>query len=313
MTNRFDFQGTQAKAPYFEGWYVKCSDVEQDFTLALIPGLAKFTTEECFVQYNLFYKGKTLSGKITFPIDDFDVVQEPYSILMPRFVLSEKGVKAHLKDEENDLLIGLDFGDILPLKQDMYAPSIMGPLEYIKVPCYHDVVSMRHQVTGTVVINGETLKINSGRGYLEKDRGSTFPSRYVWTQCNQFKEDDSSSLFLAVADIDFKVMNLTGAIAVYHDGVKEHRFATYLGTKTKVHVDDDQLGYTVTLKDRSKTLIAEVSLINSNELIAPMNDEMDYAIKETVKATVAVTFKEKGKPSSVLTSDHGAAEGVNWE
>ncbi len=313
MTNRFDFQGTTAKAPYFEGWYVKFTDTEQDFTLALIPGLAKFSTEECFVQYNLFYKGEKHSGKLTFPIERFEVVDEPYSILMPRFVLSEHGMKAHLKDDENDLLVDLNFGDFLRLKQDLYSPSIMGPFEYIKMPCSHDVVSMRHQVTGKVIINGETLKIDNGRGYIEKDRGSTFPSRYVWAQSNQFKENDKSSLFLSVADIDLKAVHFTGTIAVFHDGKKEHRFATYLGSKAKVRVDEDQMGYRVTLKDKSKTLIAEVSLLNGTDLIAPMNEGMDYSIKETVKATIAVTFKQKNEPSLILTSDNGAAEGVNWK
>lgn len=312
MMNRFDFQGIKAKAPYFEGWYVKTTDVDQDFTLALIPGMALFQDKECFVQYNLFHKGKTMSGKITFSADDFTVVPEPYSILMPGFVLSEKGVKAHLEDEENDLLVDLTFGEFLPLKQDVYSPSIMGPFEYIKMPCSHDVVSMRHRVSGTIVINGEKVIIESNHGYIEKDRGSTFPSQYVWAQSNSFKEDPAVSFFLSVADIDLQILNFTGTIAVYHDGIKEHRFATYLGARAEVKVDADQQGYMVTLKDTSKSLTAVVSLRNSDELIAPMNEGMDYAIKETVKADISLTFQEKNKKPVYLTSVSGAAEGVNW-
>ncbi|MFO8069931.1 MAG: tocopherol cyclase family protein [Alkalibacterium sp.] len=313
MANRFDFQGLNAKAPYFEGWYVKSSDAKQDFTLSLIPGIALFDEEECFVQYNLFYKGKSLSGKITYPIEAFEVVEAPYSILMPLFVLSETGVKAHLVDDGNDMLIDLEFGDFLRLKQDIYSPSIMGPFEYVKMPCSHDVVSMRHDVKGRVVINGETVKIDAGTGYMEKDRGANFPSQYVWAQSNQFKENNRSSLFLSVADIDLKINHFTGTIAVFHDGMKEHRFATYLGSKAEVMVNDDQLGYTVKLTDINKSLIAEVSLLNGNNLIAPMNDEMDYTIKETIKADITLMFKEKNKKTIHLTSEHGAAERVNWK
>ncbi|MDZ7835447.1 MAG: hypothetical protein U5K84_09160 [Alkalibacterium sp.] len=120
MTNRFDYKGMNAKAPYFEGWYVKISDEKQDFTLSLIPGVALFSEDECFVQYNLYHKGKTMSGKITFPVEDFDVIEDPYTILMPLFVLSEEGVKAHLTDETADILIDLTFGEFLPLKQKRF-------------------------------------------------------------------------------------------------------------------------------------------------------------------------------------------------
>ncbi|MER2064217.1 MAG: tocopherol cyclase family protein, partial [Alkalibacterium sp.] len=309
MTDRFDFKGTDAKAPYFEGWYVKATDPEQDFTLALIPGIALFNDEESFVQYNLFYKGKTLSGKITFPVEDFTVVNEPYSILMPRFVLSENGVKAHLNDEKNDLLVDLTFGDFLPLEQSIYLPSIMGPFEYIKMPCSHDVVSMQHIVSGTVVINGEKISLSKGKGYIEKDRGSTFPSEYVWAQTNTFNENSNVSFFLSVAAIDLKLVDFTGNIAVFHDGTKEHRFATYLGSRAEVNIDPDRQGYMVRLFDPRKSLTVKVSLLNSDELIAPMNDSMDYAIKETVKADIDLIFKKKNKKPIYLSSESGAAEG----
>ncbi|SFC72726.1 Tocopherol cyclase [Alkalibacterium subtropicum] len=313
MTNRFDFKGVNAQAPYFEGWYVKTTDAEQDFSLALIPGMALFSEKECFVQYNLYYKGKSVSGKITYPVEEFTIVSEPYSVLMPLFVLSEKGVKAHLKDEENDLLIDLNFGDFLPLRQSLFSPSIMGPLEYIRVPCSHDIVSMRHEVRGTVTVNGEKITLDKGTGYMEKDRGSTFPDRYIWAQSNSFIEDEESALSLAVADIDFNVFDLTGAIAVFHDGIKEHRFASYQGTLCKVTMDENLEGYTVYLKDYSKSLKVKVSLQHSHELIAPMSEGMDYPIKETMKAEIRVTFQEKNKQPVYLTSKNGAAEAVNWD
>jgi len=312
MTNRFDYKGMNAKAPYFEGWYVKISDEKQDFTLSLIPGVALFSENECFVQYNLYHKGKTMSGKITFPVQDFDVIEEPYTILMPLFVLSEEGVKAHLTDDTADILIDLTFGEFLPLKQSVYSPSIMGPLEYLNVPCYHDIVSMRHEVRGKVIINDEKINLDKGSGYLEKDRGSSFPSQYVWMQCSGFNESRESSLFLSVAEVPLSVFRAKGAIAVFHDGRTEYRFATYLGTRAEVTMDDDRAGYTVKLTDRTKSLTAEVSLKDAAALIAPTDSGMDHTIKETVKAEVKVTFKEKNKAPLYLTSKHGAAEAVNW-
>lgn len=311
-SNRFNFQGEGKRTNYFEGWYVKCTDLENDLSVALIPGVSHFGESQSFVQYNIHYKGKTYSGMIKFDRDDFEVIPEPYSIIMPKFILSETGVKASLKDEDNHIVLDFSYGPLLPLKQTAYMPSIMGPLEYLKMPCAHDIVSMKHDVRGKMILNGKEITINSGIGYLEKDRGHTFPSNYLWLQSNTFMEDSNASLSLAIATIEKKPLKLKGLIAVFHDGVKEHRFSTYLGSRFDVVLDDDGEGYSVQARGRNKILEVKVGLTNVSELIAPMDQGMDFPIKESVKSFIQMTFKEKGQPEVTLTSEHGAAELVNW-
>lgn len=312
MSNRFIFQGEGKRSNYFEGWYVKCTDTKNDLSLALIPGVSHFSESQSFVQYNIHYKDKAYSGMVRFDRDDFEVIPDPYSIIMPKFVLSEAGVKVSLSDEDNHIVMDLSFGPLLPLRQTVYMPSIMGPLEYLTMPCAHDIVSMRHTVEGKINLNGEKIKVESGIGYMEKDRGSTFPSNYLWLQTNDFPENTQASLSLAIATIDKKPLHLTGLIAVFHDGVKEHRFSTYLGSRFKVEVDEDKKGYVVKVKGINKKLEVRVNLLNEKELIAPMDSEMDFPIKESIKSSLSMTFKEKGKPEVTLSSEHAAAELVNW-
>lgn len=312
MSNRFDFQGEGKRTNYFEGWYVKCTDRENDLSIALIPGVSHFSDSQSFVQYNIHYKNKSYSGKINFDRNHFEVVPEPYSIIMPKFVLSESGVKASLIDEDNHILLDFSFGPLQPIRQTAYMPSIMGPLEYIKVPCSHDIVSMKHTVKGKLVLNGEEINVDSGVGYMEKDRGSTFPSNYLWLQTNTFTENSEASLSLAVATIEKKPLKITGFYAVFNDGIKEHRFSTYLGSRFDVVVDNNEVGYSVQITGRNKILEVKVELSNVSELIAPMNEGMDFPIKETVKSSLEMTFKEKGKAEVKLTSENAAAELVNW-
>lgn len=312
MTNRFDFQGEDKTKNYFEGWYIKTTDKEQDLSIALIPGVAHFSKDESFIQYNIVYKGNTYSGKITFERDQFDTIGEPQNVMMPKFVFNEKGLKASLENESDHILLNLTFGLFLPIQQSLFAPSIMGPLEYINMPCSHDIVSMKHTVKGFVVINGETVTLTNGTGYIEKDRGSTFPSKYVWAHSNGFDANHDASLFLSVAQLDKGPLSAVGAIAIYHDGKKEHRFATYLGSRVKVDVNADKSAYTVTLSDTFKSMEATVSLSNGSKLIAPMNEGMDYPIKETVKSDISLTFSPKNGKKVVLKSENGAAELVNW-
>ncbi|MCC5894806.1 MAG: hypothetical protein JJU16_05030 [Alkalibacterium sp.] len=312
MTNRFDFQGKNKTENYFEGWYIKTSDEENNLSIALIPGVAHFSKNESFVQYNIIYKGQTFSGKIDFEREQFDVIGDPQTIVMPKFVFNEKGVKASLENGSDRILLDLTFGLFLPIEQSLYAPSIMGPLEYLDMPCSHDIISMKHSVKGKIVINGETVNITKGSGYIEKDRGRTFPDKYVWAHSNGFAENREASLFLSIAKVDFGPLSKNGAIAIFHDGEKEHRFASYSGSFLNVEVNEDQTAYKVILTDPFKRLEATVSLSNGRELIAPMNASMDYPIKETVKSTISLIFKEKRKNPVYLNSNNGAAELVNW-
>lgn len=310
--NRFNFQGENKNEQYFEGWYIKMNDPDNDLSIALIPGIAHFSKKEAFIQYNIMFKGQYISGKINFNREDFEAIGTPQTVTLPKFVFNEKGVKGSLADKGNKILFDFNFGLFTPIKETIYSPSIMGPFEYLKMPCSHDVISMRHLVTGRVFINGEKVEVTKGTGYIEKDRGSTFPSKYVWAQGNDFSENKQASLFLSVARIEKGSLDFIGTIAVFHDGNEEHRFATYLGTRVTVEVDNENSRYTVVLKNATKKLEVEVSLFNGMSLIAPMDNEMDYSIKETIKSSIRVKFSDQNQESVYLTTNNGAAELVNW-
>ncbi|EXJ22633.1 hypothetical protein ADIAL_2219 [Alkalibacterium sp. AK22] len=312
MSDRFLFQGNNKYDNYFEGWYVKCTDPKNELSIALIPGVAHFSENESFIQYNISYKHSQWSGKLTYPRSAFDTVGYPETVLLPNVVLSEKGVKASLDDGDNRIRLNLSFGIFSPVKQSFFAPTIMGPLEYVRMPCSHNIVSMNHKVTGWVYLNGERISVQDGRGYIEKDRGHSFPSRYVWAQCNHFKENPRASLFLAVALLEKGRWSSQGNIAVYHDGEKEHRFASYLGTKATVCANKAFGGYTVQLKNSFKTLSVSVKITGDHPLVAPMNARMDYIIKETIQASMLIEFSQCRGNSEKLSSNYAAAEKVNW-
>ncbi len=43
-----------------------------------------------------------------------------------------------------------------------------------------------------LTINGEPMDLTGGRGYIEKDWGTSFPSAWIWMQCNTFDTPDTS-------------------------------------------------------------------------------------------------------------------------
>lgn len=118
----------------------------------------------------------------------------------------------------------IQFGAFTPIMYD-----IMGPFKYVPfMQCRHSVFSMRHLVNGRIVINGTPFVFQDSIGYIEGDRGYSFPKEYVWTQCSF----PTGSLMISIADIPFGALRFTGIIGVVLLNGKEYRIATYLGAKT---------------------------------------------------------------------------------
>ncbi len=115
------------------------------------------------------------------------------------------------------------FGVFTPIKYD-----IMGPFHFVPfMQCRHSVYSMRHRVDGEIRVNGVSYVFRNAVGYLEGDRGPSFPKEYAWTQCS-FPD---GALMLSVADIPLGRFHFTGVIGVVVLHGKEYRLATYLGAK----------------------------------------------------------------------------------
>ena len=96
--------------------------------------------------------------------------------------------------------------------------GIMGWYRFVPgMVTYHGVLSMDHAVCGPFSIGGETLDLDGGRGYVEKDWGTRFPSSWVWMQTNTFEAEDGSemvgaSLTLSVGKVPF----MTGRVRGLH-------------------------------------------------------------------------------------------------
>lgn len=97
--------------------------------------------------------------------------------------------------------------------------------------CKHGVISMHHQVNGTLTdASGHTLIFKQDHGYLEKDWGHSFPEKYIWAQANHFPKKQTN-LMLSVATISLFKLSFIGHLCHLHLDGKDYRFATYNGSK----------------------------------------------------------------------------------
>ena len=262
---------------YFCGWYLKCQSNEH--TLAVIPAFHKSNNKKsCSIQIIT----DTKAWNVDFPFEYFSKQKGRFDISIKNNHFSSKGISLFINNPSLSVSGTLSFGEFTPIKYD-----IMGPFRYVPfMECRHSVVSMKHTVNGSININGKAYSFDNAAGYIESDRGYSFPKRYIWTQ----SIFGNGSLMLSVADIPFGLFSFTGIIGIIHVNKKEYRFATYLGAKA-VKIEKGE----ITIKQGDMMLSVNLLKQNSQPLLAPVSGAMNRTIHESASCRVAYSFQKKDR------------------
>jgi hypothetical protein len=70
----------------------------------------------------------------------------------------------------------VDFTGLTRLPVSLFTPGIMGWYRFIPfMQCYHGLISMNHSLEGEITDGAERIVLSGGKGYIEKDWGSSFP------------------------------------------------------------------------------------------------------------------------------------------
>ena len=273
---------------YFCGWYLKCQNGQQ--TVALIPAYHITNGKKsCSLQLIT----DDTSWNIPYPYEAFVKTDASVQIGPNRF--DKTGFSLDVHSPNLHAVGSITFGPLSPIAYD-----IMGPFKYVPfMECRHSVFSMRHSVNGQLEINGKRFEFTNGVGYIEGDRGTSFPKDYVWTQCC-FPE---GSVMLSVADIPFCGFHFTGVISAIHYHGKEYRLGTYLGARA-VYIHDGQ----VIIKQGNKELTVKRLEKKGHPLAAPMGGDMSRTIHETAACKAYFHYRENGKTVFEFESDQAAFE-----
>ena len=259
---------------YFCGWYYRYQSEHQ--TLAIIPSVHKARNAEfCTIQLIT----DTSAFHAQFPFSDFQKDGSGIRIGKNRF--GDDGIHLDVQTSEFKVTGDLRFGAFTPIKYD-----IMGPFQYVPfMQCRHNVYSMRHTVDGELSVNGAWYPFCNAVGYLEGDRGRSFPKEYAWTQCSL----SDGSIFLSVADIPLGSFHFTGVIGIVLLGRKEYRLATYLGAKA-VKIQDGE----IVIRQGHLRLTVKQSDQKGHSLRAPVGGSMTRTIHEHPSCKVSYRFEDHG-------------------
>ena len=263
--------------PWFEGWYVRVCTREISF--AIIFGLQISSQKKsAFIQ---FLDTHTQTSRyVEFPWKTVCIRQHPFELCLQENRLTLNTVTLRLPYLQADLR----HSALTPLTASRYAPTIMGPFSYVPMECTHSIISLHHSVEGTLLLKQTRFDI-CGIGYMEKDRGTSFPSAYAWFQSN-CSADTSSCFFFSLAQIPFLKTTFQGCICVLMSGSCQLRFATYLGCR----VTWDKKHHELILRQYPLKLRIRFFGDQGQILAAPKDGNMKERISETLQGEAYVTL-----------------------
>ena len=296
LFNPEHFQGWGRKSKYFEGWYFKVVSADEGSAFAIIPGVAIDTDGkgQSFVQV---LDGRNIAAVYhKFDFDKFIASTRHFNVSINNNHFSEDSISLDLPELKGKLI----FSGNVRWPKPWYSPGIMGPYSFVPfMECYHSIVSMDHSITGKLEHSGRMIDFNGGRGYIEKDWGTSFPEGYIWLQTNHF-DKPGISIKTSVAKIPWMRSSFVGFISGIWLGDRLVRFTTYNGSLLR-KVDADKDRVEIVIENKIHRLEILVSRDSSASLVSPVGGLMDGRIEESMSSGIEVNLDDLKAGRSVYS------------
>ena len=296
------FQGNREDKKYFEGWYFKNVSLDGKDSWSFIPGVSlNHRDSHSFVQAINGQTGETFYFR--FPADQFAFSDDKFEVWVGKNYFSSEKFYLELKDGNVSFNAEVLFDDINEFPVSISRPGIMGWYRYMPfMECYHGVVSLDHGLRGYIKHNDRQIDFTGGRGYIEKDWGSSMPKAWIWMQSNHF-ENTGTSFMLSVARIPWIGSTFTGFLGFFLHDNQLISFATYTGAEiSELTYTDSEVHITIT-GHKYLIHIHGVKAEHHDEnrpkggLKAPVLGNMDRIIHESIDAEIHVSISDKdGNP-----------------
>ncbi len=303
------YHGHNKKGGFFEGWYFKVVDSKETHPLAFIPGVFQGKTPEenhAFIQ--VLQGSPPRSHYFSFPHEEFSAARDSFAVTIGNNSFSRNGLTLDLEDRGEKVRGKLEFSDHSLWPRRFWSPGIMGPLSFVPfLECNHDVISLDHQIQGTLEIRGRNMDFSGGRGYLEKDWGKSFPQSWFWLQSNHFSTP-GTSIVASLARVPWLGSFFPGFFAAFFHQGNISLFSTYNRSRLKgLKTGKDSLEFQV--QNPSGLELQILGHSQGGEFLhAPSRQTMEEkGVKESITATIELTFLQEGE---IIFQDRGTSAGM---
>jgi len=294
------FQGSGRKRHYFEGWYFKHSGGPDRGAWSFIPGVAFGKNRESSYSFVQAIEGETgKSWWFQYPLESFSASATKLDIYVGGNHFSPEGIELDLDDGTSVIRGRFAYGPFTRFITPFWSPGVMGPYSFVPgMECNHGLVSLDHSVDGVLEVEGRQIHFKNGRGYIEKDWGTSMPESWVWMQSNDFPAR-GDSLMLSVAKVPWAGSAFRGFLCALSLGTEKNLFASYNGSKISKLAVTDTLVECEIEKSR-KRRVEEVLKVTATRsrggiLLAPVAGILSRRIAEAVDASIEVEYFRRGR------------------
>lgn len=293
---------------FFEGWYFKFADKELNNIYAIIPGV--FSNQSGSKNHSFIQILDGVNNKayyLKYAYNSFNAAKDKFLIKVDKNIFSNEKIILDINDKNIELKGKLSFQNIIPWPVKLFSPGAMGWYGFLPfMECNHGVLSFNHKITGDLLIDGQKIDFSSGKGYIEKDWGTNFPSAWIWLQTNHF-HDESSSLMVSIATIPWLTREFRGfIIGFYHQG-QLYKFTTYNNSQINTFEKKDEM-IRLEVENKKHILKIETKYTEGSLLKGPYRTEMIENVEESLNAEVKIVLKEK-ENKKIITEDIGVHAG----
>lgn len=285
------YQGSSARGEYFEGWYYRIVDRGERETMAIIPGVSLTRSSgHAFVQ--ILDGTRSTYDYHEYEMDNFSYSSDEFSVEIGPNRFSLDRIELHVPGEERDVDGVLHFDGLHPWPARLWSPGAMGALGLVPgIPCYHHVLSLDHRVRGQLDFGGRNVDFGGGRGYTEKNWGTSFPSAWIWMQSNHF-EAPGASFMLALARMDFHARPIQGLTCGLMLGKRVHMFCTWSGGRVASIAAGDGT-VRLCLENRRHRLDVEATGSAPTEMKVPRLGGMTGTVLESLSSRLTVALSRR--------------------
>lgn len=305
------FQGVRRRRRYFEGWYFK--QVSPDGRAwSFIPGVSLDAAGRRTAFVQAIDGGSGGTRWYPFPFESFRWDRRSLDIRVGDNRFSLSGIDLDLDGPDGRVRGELRYGPAARFPSRPWLPGVMGPYSFVPfMECNHGLVSLDHRVDGRVEVDGLEVSMDGGRGYIEKDWGSSMPAAWIWSQSNSFPEPGISFMF-SLADIPWMGGRFPGFLcaALLPSGYtgtepasaqdpsvapgRVRVWASWNGSRIdRLEVGDRYIG--VRISRRAETLELRMERGRGGLLRAPAAGAMDRRIAESVDAVLSARLEDRGR------------------
>jgi hypothetical protein len=300
------FQGNLKKKKYFEGWYFKHVSHDLKHVCSFIPGISLTAKDpHSFIQVINGITGESVY--VTYPVDKFIYSRNELKLKVGNSLFSDKQISIDIEYGNLKIKGDLMYQDTTPYPGTLFSPGIMGWYSFVPfMECKHGIVSVNHNITGSIVVNEENISFDGGKGYIEKDWGTSFPETWIWIQANNFTDRGTSFQF-SVAKIPWLGKFFIGFISFLYYNNKYHLFSTYNNSViSEIKHTDNSID--LVIKNKNSTLRIKAIKSTFGELIAPVKGQMTRRIKESIDSEVNISLYDKNE--NLIYTDSGKRAGL---